>query len=104
MAPLIKFKLTGSLAKGFLPTDLNFTPLLKKFSNKAFLYFDKTQVQSSQLSERAKLLYNLKQKKVSIEEIGMKLLLENLKVKNHEEARKMEELFNNLVAGKEIYF
>ncbi len=100
LSPIIRFKLKGSLSKGFLPTDINFSRLSKKFSEKALIYFDKTKVQSAQLTERAKLLYDLKQKKVSIEDIGMKLLLENMKVKTPEEAKKVIELFEELVEGK----
>ena len=100
LAPLIRFKLKGSLAEGFLPTDLNFVPLSRKFSDKSLLYFDKTKVESSKLSERAKLLYDLKQNKISIEDIGMKLLLENMKVKTDAETKRVTDLFETLVEGK----
>ena len=99
MNPIIRFKLKGALAEGFLPTDLNFISLSRKFSEKALLYFDKSKVQSSQLGERAKLLYDLKQKKVSIEEIGMKLLLENMKVTTPKQAKDVQEMFEKLVEG-----
>ena len=96
--PIIRFKLKGTLAEGFLPADLNFNPLKKKFAG-SLLYFDRTKVESSQLSERAKLLYDLKQKKVSIEEIGMKLLLENMKITDPLEAKRVHEMFEQLVEG-----
>jgi DNA repair exonuclease SbcCD nuclease subunit len=96
LKPLIRFKFKGSLAEGFLPTDLNFRSITKKLSEKALLYFDKTKVESQQLSKRAKLLYNLKHNNVSIEEIGMKLLIENMKPKTKEEEKKIISLFNEL--------
>jgi len=97
--PIIRFKLKGSLAEGFLPTDLNFISLSRKFNEKAILYFDKSKVESSQLGERAKLLYDLKQKKISIEEIGMKLLLENMKVTDVKQAKYIQDMFERLVEG-----
>jgi len=100
LKPLIRFKLKGKLAQGFLPTDLNFNQLLKKFSDKSILYFDKGKVESSKLSERAKLLYDLKQKKVSIEDIGMKLLMENMKVTTEKQAKDVHEMFEKLVNGE----
>jgi DNA repair exonuclease SbcCD nuclease subunit len=96
LKPIIRFKFKGVLAEGFLPTDLNFRLLNKKFSEKALLYFDKTKVESQQLSKRAKLLYNLKQKNVSIEEIGMNLLIANMKPKNKEEEKRIILLFQEL--------
>jgi DNA repair protein SbcD/Mre11 len=99
ISPLIRFKLKGVLAEGFLPTDLNFTPIQKKFSERTILYFDRSKIESSQLGERAKLLYNLKQNKVSVEEIGMKLLLENLKITDPKQAKDMQEIFEKLVEG-----
>jgi len=100
LSPIIRFKLRGSLAKGFLPPDLNFNPILRKFTGKALLYFDRAGVQSAQLSERAKLLHDLKQKKISVEEIGMKLLLENMQIKDPVEAKKVYEMFEQLAGGK----
>jgi DNA repair exonuclease SbcCD nuclease subunit len=99
LSPIIRFKFKKSLAKGFLPTDLNFIPLSRKFNEKALLFFDKTKVESSQLSERAKLLYDLKQKNISIDEIGMKLLLKNMKIKDNQEAKKVIEMFEQLSGG-----
>jgi DNA repair exonuclease SbcCD nuclease subunit len=102
LSPIIRFKLKGKLSHGFLPTDLNFVPLSRKFGGKTLLYFDKTKVESSQLTERAKLLYDLKQKNVSIEEIGMQMLIENMKVKCIGETKKIMELFDQLVEGSII--
>lgn len=94
--PLLKFKLKGKLEEGFLPTDLSFGTIIKKFSDKILLAIDKTEVESLELSERAKQLSDLK-KRASIEQIGLSLLAENLK---GVDAKKIESVFNFLVEGE----
>ncbi len=98
--PLIRFKLKGKLAEGFIPTDLNFASISKKFT-RALIYIDRVKVESARLSERAKLLQDLKSQKISINELGMKLLLQNLKLKDPVQRRKVNQLFE-LLADNEL--
>lgn len=99
--PLIRFKFRGKLAEGFLPTDLNFSPLIKDFKDKSLLFFDKSSIESAKLSEKAKLLLDLKNKKLSIEQLGMQILLEKLKPKDSEDEKLIEQLFS-LLAEDEL--
>ncbi len=76
--PQIKVKLKGELAEGFLATDIYTSQLEKRYAEKCFLSIDKTKVISSVMSEKAKLLLDLKTKQASIEDIGIDLLCQQL--------------------------
>lgn len=95
LKPIYKFKLKGEL-EGFMPTDLNFKSVVDKFKDKAIVVVDKSKISSSKLSEKAKLLFDVKSKKLSIDQLGLDLLAKNLKAKDK---TKVEELFNFLAEG-----
>ncbi len=97
--PIIKFRISGSLAEGNIPTDLDFSKLVLKYGNKALLYFDKSRIESSKLSERTKVLFDLKSNKISIEELGLNLLIKNLNIESHDGSEKIKVLFSNLAEG-----
>jgi DNA repair exonuclease SbcCD nuclease subunit len=96
LKPVYKFKLRGNL-EGFLPTDLNFKSVTNKFKDKAIIFIDKSSISSAELSEKAKLLADLKSNKISIDQLGLDLLAKNLKVKDR---NKLEEIFNLLAEGE----
>lgn len=95
LKPIYKFKLKGEL-EGFLPTDLNFKSVIDRFKDRVIVVVDKSKIVSSKLSEKVKLLSDLKSKKLSIDQIGIDLLSKNLKAKDK---YKVEEIFNLLVEG-----
>ena len=96
LKPIIRYKLKGKLADGFLPTDLSFRKLIKKYDDKMLVFIDKNKVVSSKLAERAKFLADLKSKKVSIDQLGLKILCEKLKIKD---SRQIEGLLHALSEG-----
>ncbi len=98
-SPLIRVKLKGDVEKGILPTDFDFSSLIKLFSGKAILYFDKSGIYSSKLSEKTKMILDLKSKKVSVEEIGTEILLNKLKADSMEKSEKIKNLFLSLSEG-----
>ena len=57
---------------------------------KAIVVIDKSKIMSAMLSEKAKLLADLKSNKISIDQLGLDLLAKNLKTKDKE---KVEMLF-----------
>jgi len=91
--PIVRYKLKGKLADGFLPSDLNAAKLIKKYENKLLVFVDKVKVVSSKFSERAKFLADLKSKKVSVEELGLEILCKRLGVKD---GRKIDGLLQTL--------
>ncbi|MGB9675287.1 MAG: metallophosphoesterase family protein [Candidatus Nanoarchaeia archaeon] len=92
--PIIKVKLKGKLSKGFTTADLNFSQIYKDFSQKAILEIDKTDLTSEEGEEKASLLRELKDKKLSIEQFGLELIRKNLP--NQISITKLENLFNFL--------
>ncbi len=96
LKPIYKFKLKGEL-DGFLPTDLNFKSMISNFEKKAMVIVDKSDVTSLKLSEKVKLLYDLKAKKLSINQLGLDLLAKNLKVKDK---NRLEIIFDLLADGE----
>lgn len=94
--PIVRYKLKGELAEGFLPTDLSFNRLIKKYADKMLVFVDKGKVSSAGLSERAKFLSDLKSKKISVEQLGLQILCKRLKVTD---ARKIESMLLALSEG-----
>lgn len=76
---LVKFKIEGKLAEGFLPADLQIKSLTKKYSDKLFLNIDTSNVTSSDLEKRESFLQKIMQRKESVESIGLQLLMNSLK-------------------------
>jgi len=90
------YKLKGNLADGFLPTDLTFKRLIRKYEDKILVFIDKGKVTSKKLSERAKFLSDLKNKKISVEQLGLNLLCKKLGIKD---SREVEGLLSALSEG-----
>jgi DNA repair exonuclease SbcCD nuclease subunit len=75
--PLVKVKLTGKLKEGFTPSDLQLSPVFKRFKDSCFLKIDKD-VESEQTEKRLSFLANLGREQKSIETYGMDLLCSRL--------------------------
>jgi len=93
--PLIRIKLSGVLKEKYSPTDINLKKIIDEFENKAIISMDKSKLQSSSLSKSSRLLVDLKENKISIEELGLKILQDSLK--EPIDTRKLESIFNLLV-------
>jgi len=75
--PLIKVKLTGKLKEGFTPSDLQLSPVFRRFKDSCFLKIDKD-LESEQTEKRLNFLANLGREQKSIEMYGMDLLCSRL--------------------------
>ncbi|MDD5148704.1 MAG: hypothetical protein PHH08_04540, partial [Candidatus ainarchaeum sp.] len=75
--PLIRLKLTGSLAKGISNSDINLAGTEKKFSEKAILSISK-EFDSESFKTKIAELREMQKNKKSISEIGLDLLEKNL--------------------------
>jgi len=96
LKPIVRYKLKGKLADGFLPTDLTVNRLIHKYEDKILVFIDKTKVVSSKLAERVKFLEDLKSKKISVNQLGLKILCEKLGIKD---SREIEGILNALSDG-----
>jgi double-strand break repair protein MRE11 len=96
LIPLLKYSLRGELADGFIPSDVSFRALTKKYKDKAIIKIDKSKLTSKAVGEKAKLISDLKQNKISIESLGVKILAKEMKMKN---TAKLNDLFTALSQG-----
>jgi len=72
--PIVKFKVFGKDAR---PVDQDIAILQRKYSDKMILSFAK-QMDSEEIAEKLEFMKNLRDQKLSIEEIGLSLLRKNL--------------------------
>ena len=92
----MRYSIRGELADGFIPSDVSLRPLVKKYMDRVLIKIDKSKLTSKILSEKAKLVSDLKQNKVSVEALGIKILSEKMKIKDLD---KLSFLFNALGDG-----
>jgi hypothetical protein len=92
----LRYSIRGELADGFIPSDVSLRPLVKKYIDRVLIKIDKSKLTSKILSEKAKLVSDLKQNKVSVEALGIKILSEKMKIKDLD---KLSFLFNALGDG-----
>ncbi len=96
LLPLLRYSLRGELAEGFIPSDVSFRTLTKKYQEKALVKVDKSRLTSRAVGEKTKLISDLKQNKISIESLGVKILAKKMNIKD---ATKLNNLFSALSEG-----
>jgi len=96
LIPMIRIILKGVLHDGFIPSDISIRALTKKYENKAIINVGKAKLISKKLNEKSKLIHDLKTRKISIEDLGLKILGERLNIKKSE---KLESIFSALKVG-----
>lgn len=93
--PIIKLKLTGTLAKGFKSSDIG---LISDFSDKAFLDVD-IGLEDGSVSSSRELLRGIRDNKLSVRSLGLEMLKKKMA-----EAKcptdNVETLFDRLAEGK----
>ncbi|MEM2874175.1 MAG: metallophosphoesterase [Candidatus Nanoarchaeia archaeon] len=98
LKPIIKVKVKGTLARGFSPTDLELSQIYKDFVDKAILDIDKSDLQADDAETKPSLLQDLKEKKITADQLGLELIRKNLPLPI--ETEKLEQLFNYLANGE----
>lgn len=96
LIPMIRIILKGVLHDGFIPSDISVRALTKKYANQAIINIGKNKLVSKKLNEKSKLIHDLKTKKISIEDLGLKILGEKLNIKKTD---KLESIFSALKVG-----
>jgi DNA repair exonuclease SbcCD nuclease subunit len=99
--PIIKLKLTGTLAKGLQPSNLDIQNLIDEFKGKAIVEVDKD-FEFISLKEKIEKLRSLREQKLSVKELGMETLKEKLKEYNFGMKIDAESLFNLLSEEKDL--
>lgn len=99
--PIIKLKLTGTLAKGLQSTNLDVQNIIDDFKGKAIVEVDKD-FELTSLKEKIERLRSLREQKLSVKELGMETLKEKLKEYNFKMDSDAETLFNLLSEEKDL--
>jgi DNA repair exonuclease SbcCD nuclease subunit len=94
--PIIRIKILGEEGK---ITDKELREIEKKFAGKAIIFFSK-ELESKEVSEKIEFLRNLRDQKLSIEEIGLNILKKNLEELNFKPVFDHEKVFWLLSEGK----
>ena len=90
LIPMIRIKLDGILHDGFLPSDISFKTINKKFEDKLILNIDKSKIKSKKLEEKTKLIRKAKNDKKNINQLGIEILSKKM---NISDIQKIEEIF-----------
>jgi DNA repair exonuclease SbcCD nuclease subunit len=94
--PIIRIKILGKESEVI---DRDLREMEKKFSGRAILFFSK-ELESEEMSEKIEFLRNLREQKLSVEEIGLNILKKNLEELNFEPVFDHEKIFWLLSDGK----
>lgn len=90
LIPMIRIKLDGILHDGFLPSDISFKTINKKFEDKLILNIDKSKIKSKKLEEKTKLIRKAKNDKKNINQLGIEILSKKMNIRD---IQKIEEIF-----------
>ncbi len=94
--PIIRIKITGTLAKGFDKADLQVHALAMKYADKAFLAIDISGISSPGTELMIDELREGKIDDIPIKELGMLTMIKKLKDSGAEQSLNYSELFNLL--------
>jgi DNA repair exonuclease SbcCD nuclease subunit len=93
--PIIRLKILG---KETSIVDKELREIEKKHSDKAIIYFAK-ELESVEMTKRVELLRNLRERKLSVEEMGLQILKKNLEDLKFSSAFDSESMFKLLSEG-----
>jgi len=93
--PIIKIKILGKEAI----IDKELRELEKKYSDKAILYFSK-ELESPEMTRKIELLRSLRERKLSVEEMGLQILKKNLEDLKFKSTFDTDNVFKLLIDGQ----
>ncbi|MFH1285094.1 MAG: DNA repair exonuclease [Candidatus Micrarchaeota archaeon] len=98
--PIIKLRVSGTLAKGLESSNLDFAGLVRAFEGRAIIEIDR-RIESSSLKEKIELLREIREKKKSVREMGLEILKARLRENKCAFEGESEELFALLAENPE---
>lgn len=98
--PLIRIRLTGTLAKGSSKGEINTKRIEAEFEDRALLSISKGDLSSPELEEKTQFLKDIRKEKISMEERGLEILRSNLEQIDYDQRFDPEMLFNLLSEGR----
>jgi len=93
--PIVKIKILSKEAI----IDKELRELEKKYSDKAILYFSK-ELESTEITRKIELLRELRERKLSVEEMGLQILKKNLEDLKFESTFDTDNVFKLLIDGQ----
>lgn len=99
--PLVKILLGGTLKDGFAEEDLKLIRLEQECHDKILLSIDKGKLKSHEALNKRHLVERLRQKQLSVDEMGLELLRKHLVEFEYNNVQDPEHLLNLLAAGNQ---
>lgn len=99
-APLIRFRLRGSLAKDASRSEFDTEALEEEFSGRAIVKISKSELTTPGLEEKIRFLRELREQRLSIEDMAMELLDSNLREVGYDQIFDARALYGLLVEEK----
>ena len=99
-APLIRFRLKGSLAKDTSRSEFDTEALEEEFLGKAIVKISKSELTAPGLEEKIRFLRELREQRLSIEDMAMELLDSNLREIGYDQIFDARALYGLLVEEK----
>lgn len=97
--PIVKIALHGTLGSGFSGDQIDLGAIERQFQNKIILRIDKDRFGSKEILERRDLIERLRQKQLSVDELGVEILKRHLEELNYGKLSSLEPLLNALFEG-----
>ena len=97
--PIVRLILTGTLEKGFSSSDISFSELEKQVSSKIILNIDKLRLGNQEILERREIIERLREKQLSVDELGLELLKQHLEELKYEKLNLTESFLSELAKG-----
>lgn len=98
--PLIKLRLTGTLAKGASRSEFDAQAIAQEFADWALVEIGKGELTSPGFEEKVQLLRKLREQRLPIDEMAMSLLEVNLREADYRQPFDVHVLYNLLVEGR----
>ncbi len=98
--PLIRFRLRGSLAKDTSRSEFDTEALEEEFGEKAIVKISKGELTAPGLEEKIRFLRELRERRLSIEDMAMELLDSNLREVGYDQIFDVRALYGLLVEEK----
>ena len=99
--PLIRLRLRGTLAKDASRTEFDHEAIIQDFSDRAMVAISKDDLISPGLEEKVKFLRELRERRLPVDEMAMRLLESNLKDVSYAQMLDARTLYELLVEGRE---
>ena len=91
--------LSGTLEKGFSTDDLQLGAIERQFQDRLIMRIDKTRLGNQEILERRELIERLRQKQLSVDELGFELLKKHLEELDYKNLNSAEALLEKLAEG-----